>query len=597
MSWFIYRGYERCLYTVGIGGYVVIMSSNNEFNNVEIIKAGKNTYVYDAHPYHTKVPPEGIQRIIEKITQDGDLVLDPFGGSGMTGIASRRSGRNSICIDLSPAATFISKTMQSPMDKDRYVSATNQLVSKVEKEVGHLWRIHLEGKEEMVREKYTAWSFTYTCPKCSFSDTLFSSAKDEAPTQKKSKIKKEFDCPGCGELLKKGKLAKKTPRRVRVYFPHQEKGNRNDWREPIDSDERLHTDAVEYARKHANEIGKTKIPAGVNTDQAIAAGITTLGQLYYPRTLATYSCFWKHANEVKDPVVKEWLTFTITSLYKRITKLAEFRFWGGSSNKANYHIPWVGKELNVIEAFETKRNTIALYLQHENQNFQPNSDISNRSITASATDMQQLDNDSIDYVFTDPPFGKNLNYSDMNFIWESWLGEYTDTTNEAIINKAQNKGLKDYQNLLTEAFSECNRVLKPGGMMSVMFNNSKADVWDALKSAILDSGFFIEGVEMFDKVHGTIKMFVSENTVGYDLVIHCYQSAGNEKSEPTALEDYYDYCADKITENMHQFLHVDRDPEPDLRKFYSSRVAENMLNDAELPSFESFRDKILQRLS
>jgi len=161
----------------------------------------------------------------------------------------------------------------------------------------------------------------------------------------------------------------------------------------------------------------------------------------------------------------------------------------------------------------------------------------------------------------------------------------------------QNKDLKEYQSLLTKAFSECNRVLKPGGIMSVMFNNSKVDVWGALKSAILDSGFFIESVEMFDKVHGTIKMFVSENTVGYDLVIHCYQSEGNEKSESIPLENYYAYCAEQITENMHRFLHVDRDPEPDLRKFYSSRVAENMLNDAELPSFELFREKILQRLS
>src|SRR5436305_1606802 len=52
------------------------------------IRAGKNTYVYDAHTYHTKVPPNGIAQLIEYYTQPGDTVLDPFCGSGMTGVAA-----------------------------------------------------------------------------------------------------------------------------------------------------------------------------------------------------------------------------------------------------------------------------------------------------------------------------------------------------------------------------------------------------------------------------------------------------------------------------------------------------------------------------
>jgi len=572
------------------------MSKESGLTDVKIIKSGKNTYVYDAHPYHTKVPPEGIQRIIQRFSSEDDLILDPFGGSGMTGIASRRSRRNSICIDLSPAATFISKTMQSPMDPKKYQLASERLISKVEDELGHLWQIKIDSVEGTVREKYTAWSYTYECPACSYSDALFYSAKKEERVQKKSKIKSKFECPGCGVLLNKQKLKKLEPERVRVYFPSQTRKRRNEWREPIQSDEMLHSEAEAYAAKNASEIIGLEIPVGVNTNQAINSGITHLGQLYYPRTLATYACFWKHLNELEDPTEKQWLTFTLTSLYKRITRLAEFRFWGGSSNKANYHIPWVGKELNVIEAFETKRDTISLYLSDESTNFPRNSNISNDSVTGSATNLEMLESGCVGYIFTDPPFGKNLNYSDMNFIWEGWLGEYTDTENEAIMNKIQNKGIEEYQGLLKSAFTECYRVLKEGGKMSVMFNNSKADVWGALKSAILESGFQIDDVEMFDKIHGTIKMFVSDNAVGYDLVIHCSRASGRKKHIPMPIEEFYDICSEEMSENMHHFLHVERDSEPDLRKFYSMRVAENMLSDAELPSFESFRENILKRL-
>src|SRR5437868_7528182 len=65
------------------------------------ISAGKNTYVYDAHTYHTKVPPQGIETLIDYYTLPGDVILDPFCGSGMTGIAAASIGRTALLSDLS----------------------------------------------------------------------------------------------------------------------------------------------------------------------------------------------------------------------------------------------------------------------------------------------------------------------------------------------------------------------------------------------------------------------------------------------------------------------------------------------------------------
>ena len=96
----------------------------------------------------------------------------------------------------------------------------------------------------------------------------------------------------------------------------------------------------------------------------------------------------------------------------------------------------------------------------------------------SATSLKYLPEDSVDLIFTDPPFGANINYSDMNFLWESWLGSFTETANEAIMNKVQQKGVVEYEELMRKSIEECYRVLRPGLWMLLVFMNSSAAVWE-----------------------------------------------------------------------------------------------------------------------
>jgi len=99
------------------------------------IKEGKNDPIYNAHTYHTKVPPRSIIPYILHYTQPGDLILDPFCGSGMTGVAAqmcadpprdlleqfpelrdRVGSRACILNDLSPAACHIADNYNTPVD-------------------------------------------------------------------------------------------------------------------------------------------------------------------------------------------------------------------------------------------------------------------------------------------------------------------------------------------------------------------------------------------------------------------------------------------------------------------------------------------------
>ena len=201
---------------------------------------------------------------------------------------------------------------------------------------------------------------------------------------------------------------------------------------------------------------------------------------------------------------------------------------------------------------------------------------------------------AFDYIFTDPPFGGNINYSEMNLLWESWLGWRTDTTEEAIVHSLQKKGVAEYQELLRRAFAEANRVLKDNGWMTVIFHNSSQHIWRALQDAIEEAQFRVDGTQTFDKKHGTFKQFVSRNSVGYDLVLHCrkssYLTAASVDTPNGSIEDFVRRAVGEHPEKyVAHYLHVTRDDEFDYRRLYADWLAHSLVQERVAVGFEEFR--------
>ena len=130
--------------------------------------------------------------------------------------------------------------------------------------------------------------------------------------------------------------------------------------------------------------------------------------------------------------------------------------------------------------------------------------------------------DSVDYIFTDPPFGENIYYADLNFLVESWHGVSTASANEAIVDQAKKKGVHEYQDLMRHCFAEYNRVLKPGRWMTVVFSNSSNGIWRAIQEAMGSAGFVIADVRTLDKQQGSYRQ-VTSSAVKQDLVISAYK--------------------------------------------------------------------------
>jgi hypothetical protein len=146
-----------------------------------------------------------------------------------------------------------------------------------------------------------------------------------------------------------------------------------------------------------------------------------------------------------------------------------------------------------------------------------------------------IPNNTMDYIFTDPPFGSNLMYSELNFLWESWLKVFTNNGTEAVINKSQSKGLSEYSELMYKSFKECFRILKPKRWITVEFHNSKSNIWNAIQESLLKAGFVVSNVSVLDKKQGSFKQVTTSMAVSKDLVISAYKP--NEEFTKRFLEN------------------------------------------------------------
>lgn len=168
----------------------------------------------------------------------------------------------------------------------------------------------------------------------------------------------------------------------------------------------------------------------------------------------------------------------------------KFRFTGTGITSGTLYIPSINWEFS---PFNTLKKKIASFKGIEYP-YRNNSAIN----VCSATKLTTLRNSSIDYIFTDPPFGRNIMYSELSSIWESWIKVVTNNKEEAIINNVQHKTLFEYQTLMNQSFKEYYRVLKSGKWLTIEFSNTSAAVWNSIQNALQGVGFVVVNVAALD---------------------------------------------------------------------------------------------------
>ena len=141
----------------------------------------------------------------------------------------------------------------------------------------------------------------------------------------------------------------------------------------------------------------------------------------------------------------------------------------------------------------------------------------------SATKLNNISSNSVDYIFVDPPFGANLMYSELNSIWEGWIKVITNNKEEVIVNNTQHKSIFEDQTLMNNSLTEFYRILKPGKWLTMEFSNTSAAVWNSIQTALQGVGFIVSNVSALDKQEGSFKAVTTTTAVKQDLIISCFK--------------------------------------------------------------------------
>ena len=542
------------------------------------VSEGKNDPIYNAHSYHTKVPHKAIMRYVLHYTEPGDVVFDGFCGTGMTGVAAQMCGnkeaieslgykverdgtildesgkpfsklgaRFAVLNDLSPAATFIAYNYNTPVDAKAFEREAKRILKDVEEECGWMYcTLSSEKLEDIERARsllkdrgkdfskeplswgrinYTVWSDVFSCPECGGEVVFWEAAVDKGA----GKVSDEFSCPHCGAALTKKRMERiietkfdpaigetvKQAKQIPVLINYSI-GKKRYEKTPDEFDLAL----IEYIEKseipywYPNEPMMFKGEKWGDTWRAgYHEGITHVHHFYTKRNLWVLSAVYSRL----DSQVARLL---FTSQLINVSRLNRYRPGVSFPYNPLSGTLYVGSQVSEPYVFTALLNRIkrlvdAFYLKE-----------CSSSIGASSATTLQIPNLSTDYIFTDPPFGGNLMYSELNFLWEAWLKVFTNNEPEAIMNRVQQKGLLEYQELMTRCFEEYYRVLKPGRWMTVEFHNSQNSVWNAIQEAIQRAGFVIADVRTLDKKQGTFKQVTSTGAVKQDLIISAYKPNG-----------------------------------------------------------------------
>jgi hypothetical protein len=496
------------------------------------IREGKNDPIYNAHSYHTKVPPRAIIPYILHYTEPGDIVLDPFCGSGMTGVAAlicgnppedllkvvpraRKGARRAILNDLSPAACHIAYNYCTPVDVDALKKEFERIKATVKEEIAWLYgtehyepavgiydptnaevahrlknpppdafkfirisdqeptwelvnRTEVErrmgskalGTQPLPREidrficipatiQYTIWSDVFKCQgMVTIEDQTGRINKSTGrPVIKKirrprgcgneivlwevarvnvaEKIQNGFSCPVCNTEWKKLalRLIDSRPVVTNYSFTGLRSRTRSGELEPVEMRTERPTTLSEV--KHITTISGLQIPNWFPREPIdlgremmrhglLKRGLKTVDEFYTRRNLWGLAALWHQASVVPSMRLACMLRFALTSIMTFVSKKQSYG-GGGGGLSATLYIAAFQQEKNVLEVFDRKMKDLLEGISMHNAMSQQGGILFSMGSAAHLS----IPEASVDYIFTDPPFGSNIFYSDCSLLWES----------------------------------------------------------------------------------------------------------------------------------------------------------------------------------
>lgn len=476
------------------------------------VSATRSDAVYGTHAYHTKVPPSVIEDFIERYTEPGDVVLDPFCGSGMTGVAAAGTGRRAVLGDLSPAAVHIARNYTSPCDPAAFRAGVERVLDRVGGRIASLYATTEEGRPAVI--EHVVWSDVRACPQCQREIVLW---------DHRDRGLRRLTCPSCGSDGPKSRFKVVGEKAVEVSVSN---GRRAQVKRPPRDGETGASEISAPGPWFPTQPFGPERPMWRRGHEEL--GIVSVADFFSPRNLTGLSLLWEASGVERDERVRDALRFSITAIINRASR----RYQWNAKRPTNVlggtlYISSLRYEWNVLSLWRRKTRSVERLFAER-----PLPQAAVRVERWSASALPLADN-SVDYCFTDPPFGAHIVYSDSSLLWESWLDDLTDREQEAIVVGGGDmpKDLSDYESRLGSSFAEIRRVLRPGGHATVIFQATDPDVWRAIQEAAAGAGLHLVEANALDKGQPSFKQIKGrsgERVAAADVILTFTESPSDD---------------------------------------------------------------------
>ncbi|MEM4591667.1 MAG: DNA methyltransferase [Nitrososphaerota archaeon] len=455
-----------------------------EIENLEPITASTHTPVYMMHKFWARRPWKVFKTLIERFTSEGDIILDPFAGGGVTLVEGLIARRKVIAVDLNPLAAKIMRHEVAPLDVAEFISALESIKKKVGETLDKLYAVRCP-----------------ICNRCGVAEWA------EYDRESNEALTVQFKCP-------EGHRGRKRP-------------------EPGDLPTSPKMDLTR----------RVKIPAGDKTSDLLGNGYQYFDELFTTRNLVAVQYLREAIKRCEtSESVKSFLSFTLSSTLKWASKMSHRR--GEIIEGWAMHAYWIYPkylEINVWHQFLRRADAIIRGKEYTNKHIngyavegESFEELRNGEATYMIlnTDARELPipDGEVDAVITDPPYGGNVNYAELSdyFLW--WDSELSPKDREIVINRTRGFTLEDYGKGLEMVFMECHRVLKEDGLFISTFNSKDLRVVAAFLSALKISGFNYIGVSYQPYLKGYETTFhaMQVNALPFDFIFFLQKSNNRE---------------------------------------------------------------------
>lgn len=448
----------------------------NHINNA--FPPAAHTPMYNWHKFWTRKPHNVIQEYIKRYSKPGDLILDPFAGSGVTVIEALRTGRKAIGIDIIPFAIDLWRATIEHVD----IKSLDNDFSLIEKEV-----------KNKILELYST-----TCRSCKKEITFICAIRQD---DKPKEIR--YKCPYCGDI--------------------KEKGCR------LNSQDKKILQSIKI-KKISAWYPKNKLYYPDGTPFMTLQGYDSIDKLFTKRNLYALAILYEAINKACSRKTLPFMKLVFSSMIHLSSKMCPVRPSRPFSSLWAIDSFWVAPEnmeSNVWEKFENA------YREHqdfrsgkiESNDVLPDAKparnlnelgkkdklylpicssalIALRNLQRQYFKLTGREEPFIDYVFTDPPYAGSVQFGESTYLWMSWLHPEIDAKSylqylidhEVILNAKQKKKFDAYYSMLHATFKEIAKVLKPGKYMHLTFHNPTTKIRNATIRAAMYAGFIYEKI-------------------------------------------------------------------------------------------------------